>query len=208
MFSDDDFRLYSCARCLKLVRICSRCDRGNQYCSADCRVAGRRDCVRAARARYQRSPRGRERHSAGQRALRQRRRSAGLVPAQTRDQDVGPQMREPPRTAFQTAPGTRTALSLMDSRRRLPTGLPRRLTRPAPVEQSDQGEQRRHEVHCSLCDHACGPFARFGFLPVGRTRRSARTRFVGLVNPDPSRRVWRGQGIGSSYDRAPTEAGE
>lgn len=185
MFSDDDFRLYSCARCLKLVRICRRCDRGNRYCSADCRVAGRRDCVRDARHRYQRSPRGRVLHSARQRALRQRRRAS--APAEPIDRNARPQMRELQRMAFQAATGTRTALFPGTAPQTdLPPGTPRRLRRPSPVEQLDQGAQRRHAVRCSLCDQACGPFARFGYLAAKKSRR-ARTRTIRLVNPDPSR---------------------
>jgi len=185
MFSDDDFRLYSCARCLKLVRICRRCDRGNRYCSAECRVAGRRDCVRDARHRYQHSPRGRLLHSARQRALRQRR--SVLAPAEPLDRDARPQMQELQPMAFQAATGTRTALFLGTAPQTdLPPGTPRRLRRPSPVEQSDQSAQRRHAVHCSLCNQTCAPFARFGFLAAEHSR-PARTTPVRLVNPDPSR---------------------
>ena len=32
----DDARLFLCARCRRQVLICSRCDRGQQYCGARC----------------------------------------------------------------------------------------------------------------------------------------------------------------------------
>ena len=41
-------RLFLCGRCRKLVELCSRCDRGNHYCSPECAAAQRRDSVRRA----------------------------------------------------------------------------------------------------------------------------------------------------------------
>jgi len=66
-------RLYSCARCRVQVRICRRCDRGNVYCGNGCARAQRREGVRRAGSRYQRTPRGARRHAARQRAWRERR---------------------------------------------------------------------------------------------------------------------------------------
>lgn len=65
-------RLYLCARCRAQVFICRRCDRGNRYCR-DCADDARRDSVREAGHRYQRTRRGRFAHAARARRYRARR---------------------------------------------------------------------------------------------------------------------------------------
>ncbi len=68
----DDARLYLCARCRRQVLICSRCDRGQQYCAARCSGLARRESLRAAGRRYQHSRRGRHCHAERQRRYRRR----------------------------------------------------------------------------------------------------------------------------------------
>ena len=68
----DDARLFLCARCQRQVRICSRCDHGQQYCGASCAAACRVESVRAAGRRYQSSRRGRHHHAERQRRYRAR----------------------------------------------------------------------------------------------------------------------------------------
>lgn len=70
---EDSYRLYSCRRCAQQVRICRRCDHGNQYCAADCARIRRRESLRRAGVRYQTSYRGASRHAARQRRWRARR---------------------------------------------------------------------------------------------------------------------------------------
>jgi len=60
--------------CSALFFVCSRCDRGQRYCSQRCRVASRRQQHRAASGRYQRTEGGREAHRVRQRSYRQRHR--------------------------------------------------------------------------------------------------------------------------------------
>jgi len=71
--SQQSYRLYSCRRCAVQVRICSDCDRGNQYCAGDCAQIRRRESVRRAGARFQSSFRGALLHAARQSAWRERR---------------------------------------------------------------------------------------------------------------------------------------
>lgn len=52
-------RFYLCARCLKQVFICSRCDRGQIYCADGCAKIARIQSSRAAGRRYQQSRQGR-----------------------------------------------------------------------------------------------------------------------------------------------------
>lgn len=61
-------RLFLCARCYLQVVICTYCDRGNIYCSRSCAVDARKQSIREAGIRYQKSLKGRLKH-----ALRQRR---------------------------------------------------------------------------------------------------------------------------------------
>ncbi len=70
--SEKSYRLYSCGRCAKQVRICGDCDRGNRYCAGGCAPIRRRESLRRATERYQQSYRGACNHAARQRAWRQR----------------------------------------------------------------------------------------------------------------------------------------
>lgn len=65
-------RLYQCAACGRTVHICRTCDRGNRYCAGVCAPQRRRESLRRAATRYQRSRRGATRHAARQSALRAR----------------------------------------------------------------------------------------------------------------------------------------
>ena len=71
---EDDYRLFNCQRCQRQVRICRLCDHGNVYCSEICSGRGRRDSVRSAGARYQRTPHGARHHAKRQSAWRERQR--------------------------------------------------------------------------------------------------------------------------------------
>lgn len=50
-------RFFLCGRCRSQVTICRSCDRGQRYCGQDCARAARRESVREAERRYQRSRR-------------------------------------------------------------------------------------------------------------------------------------------------------
>ena len=63
-------RRYLCACCRTAVILCSHCDRGNRYCSAECATRVRTRCVQGAGERYQASLRGRHAHAARQRRYR------------------------------------------------------------------------------------------------------------------------------------------
>jgi len=65
-------RRYLCACCRTAVVICSHCDRGNRYCSADCATQMRTRCMQKASRHYQCSSRGRHAHAARQRRYRER----------------------------------------------------------------------------------------------------------------------------------------
>jgi hypothetical protein len=97
-------RIFKCARCFKQVIICSRCDRGQRYCSPDCSETARNHSQRAASHRYQQSREGRIKHALRMRLYRLRKQivthqgSQPLVPygllqtnsADTRKSDAAP----------------------------------------------------------------------------------------------------------------------
>ena len=66
------YRLYHCRRCGMQVCICAQCDCGNLYCPGQCAELARRESVRRAGARYQRTLRGAGRHAERQRRYRER----------------------------------------------------------------------------------------------------------------------------------------
>lgn len=70
----ETYRLYSCGRCQWQVRICRHCDHGNLYCAEVRASVRRRESVRRAGERYQRSYRGACQHAARQRTWRARQR--------------------------------------------------------------------------------------------------------------------------------------
>jgi hypothetical protein len=65
-------RLFLCALCYEQVIICTHCDRGNIYCSFSCSSTARKNSLREAGVRYQRSIKGRLNHALRQRHYMQR----------------------------------------------------------------------------------------------------------------------------------------
>lgn len=66
------YRLYHCQRCGMQVCICAECDCGNLYCPGGCAELARRESMRLAGARYQRTLRGSRKHAERQRRYRER----------------------------------------------------------------------------------------------------------------------------------------
>lgn len=66
-------RVYGCRRCTAEVYVCRRCDHGQVYCAGGCSRICRRESLRRAGARYQRTRRGARHHAARQLRWRQRR---------------------------------------------------------------------------------------------------------------------------------------
>jgi hypothetical protein len=70
--------------CGAVFYVCRPCDRGQAYCSSDCRGAARRAQKRAANGRHHRGPEGRADHRDRQREYRRR-----LVALRVTDQGSG-----------------------------------------------------------------------------------------------------------------------
>lgn len=97
-------RRFLCALCRSAVLICSRCDRGQRYCSAACSLQARSCAQRAAAKRYQDSLKGRHVHATRQGQWR------------ARQQIVTHQGSPPPPCADVLPPSETTALNPDTSR--------------------------------------------------------------------------------------------
>ena len=64
-------RVYCCRRCGVVVWVCPDCDHGQVFCAGECSSSSRRESLRRAGARYQKTRRGAHRHAARQRRWRQ-----------------------------------------------------------------------------------------------------------------------------------------
>jgi hypothetical protein len=67
LLEEPTYRLYYCRRCGVQVQICLRCDHGNIYCAGECSRVARRECMRRAGTRYQRTLHGACHHAERQR---------------------------------------------------------------------------------------------------------------------------------------------
>ncbi len=63
-------RLYHCCRCHAQVIICSNCDRGQRYCSGECRHEARSESLKRAGEKYQATRSGRFNNAARQKRHR------------------------------------------------------------------------------------------------------------------------------------------
>jgi len=73
----ESHRTFICAGCRTRCQLCSRCDRGQRYCSVRCSSAARRASQRRSARRYRQTARGRRSNARRQRRHRERRRRQG-----------------------------------------------------------------------------------------------------------------------------------
>ena len=152
---DRSARLFLCASCRVQVLICSDCDRGPRYCSAQCATTTRMDAQRAAGRRYQDSRDGRMKHAWRMRNWRARRADLTQKVTHQGSPDVrcGDVLESTPSPSLSTV--TRSCLSPQTtSIYALALTLP-----PTP----------RHTLgsHCHFCGKPCAPHVRQGFLRYG-----------------------------------------
>jgi len=152
--SENTYRLYSCARCAKQVRICGECDRGNRYCAQGCARMRRRESLRRAASRYQQSYRGACKHAARSRAWRER--HAQKV---THQGSLGPGV------ALIVAPTstpstTEEAHADTESDRLPPHTMAFEARARARYAHGSHPHVARSELHCCFCGCVLPPFAR------------------------------------------------
>ncbi len=82
-------RLYQCTRCHAQAIICTRCDRGQRYCSVECSGLARTESCRRSVKKYQGTWAGRINNAARQQRYRQRKKQKvthqGSAPERLRD---------------------------------------------------------------------------------------------------------------------------
>jgi hypothetical protein len=146
--SEPSYRLYNCACCAEQVRICRGCDRGNRYCAGVCAALRRRESLRRAGKRYQRSYRGACAHAARQRAWRERQAQEvthhGCLPA-------GVSVTVANSSTQTTAQGNHAHHKLL----------------PQPPAALLELAALPVRARCSLCGRVLSPFARIGPLRGG-----------------------------------------
>lgn len=150
--------MFNCARCRRLVVICTRCDRGQRYCSADCYQVQRKQSVREAGRRYQQTAPG-----ACNNAARQKRWRVRIVTTVTHHTSpTHKHLREEP--PYKDSPNeedfdgkeTRDATS---NRAFVISDL-----MPAAISAGEVGPR------CDFCGRLCGVHARRGTLSAERRR--------------------------------------
>lgn len=143
--------MLNCARCHRLVVICSRYDRGQRYCSAHCVQVQRRRCVREAGRRYQLTPMG-----ARNNAARQKRWRVRIVTAVTHHTSpTHKHLREKP-------PGNNTQKEACDATSNRTLVISHRM--PVATLAGEPGRR------CDFCGRPCGSYTRWGTLSVERRR--------------------------------------
>jgi hypothetical protein len=164
--SSQTYRLYSCARCAERVRICSGCDRGNQYCAGECAQIRRRESRHRAGERYQLGYRGALQHAARQSVWRKRQvqkvTHQGSVPSAEPVIVVSISNQT-------TTEGTHVDMASMQSSpppHSMPHAALSATPTRAPVRWHAQRMARAAE-RCSFCWRALPPFARLGPLRGG-----------------------------------------
>lgn len=135
-------RLYLCARCRSQTFLCTRCDRGQIYCSSICAAASRSQSQREARQRYNKTRRARTLNAERQRRYRLRH---------------GTQTRE--RVTDQGSPMVPDVASSSAS-------TEQRVALPFSSVATAAGI-----IFCHRCSCECAAGVRLGFQKVGHRRR-------------------------------------
>ena len=156
-------RLVICARCSCHVRICTRCDRGNMYCSKICAGLARKRSNLEAGSRYQRTKVGRRKHAARQHRyqLRQRQKMTHQGPH---------------KNVAEIRPGADTAKESIKQ-----PAVAEEVPREHEVQSVSKnngvqtaGGPKTKTTQCHFCRGSCGEFTRLGPLRSWRTRRGRR----------------------------------
>ena len=159
----ESHRLFICVRCGRQIRICTRCDRGNVYCSAPCADFARRRTLREAGRRYQQqTPAGRRNHAARQQRYRLR---------QKKVTHQGPH-----KDLVEIRPGADTAKESTKQpavQEEVPREHDVQLVSKNNATQT-AGDQEAKTIRCHFCGGPCGEFTRLGPLRRWRTRRGRR----------------------------------
>ncbi len=132
-------RLYFCCRCQAQVIICSRCDRGQRYCTGGCAADARTASLQRAAKKYRSTRAGRTNNAARQKRYRERQKQK--VP-------------KVPKVTHQGSPPDRPHDVL-----KTPFDWP-----GSPQQQDQNGT----DLFCHHCGAVCDPYLRQDFLHQSR----------------------------------------
>ena len=143
--------MFNCARCHRLVVICTRCDCGQRYCSTHCTRAQRRRSVREAGRRYQRT-----RHGARNNAARQKRWRTRIATTVTHHPSpTHKHLREP-------LPGENVHQEACNATSNRTPVISNWVPITIPTGEVDR--------RCDFCGRRCGSYTRWGTLSAERRR--------------------------------------
>jgi hypothetical protein len=148
-------RLFQCACCHSLVRICTSCDRGQRFCQFPCAGQARRESTRLANKKYRESSKGRRRNRLRQRRYRQRRAIPKQIPNVTHQGSSNSEAQPKQRLLTQIEEACKSPKENLDAK-------------SAPPESSKASGPDKEKLagyHCNFCQSLCGHFARRDFLP-------------------------------------------
>lgn len=166
----EDYRLFMCAFCHALVRICSHCDRGQRYCSKECARRRRLELGRQSGRTYQKTPAGRRNHARRQAKYRRRQRdlpaplgrlnvSQELLQTRTLERRRTLARQHLPGLRRRTAPG---CVTHQGTPHRWQAGMVTVMRVPTPSRVTPNHFD--NEVRCDFCGVLSQPFARLGFI--------------------------------------------
>ena len=135
-------RLYLCTRCRLQCAICSRCDRGHSYCTAECASASRREAQKRNEQRYRKTRRAQTLNAQRQQRFRLR------------------QLAQKPKTVTHQGSDTSPTCASFQSSRQT----------PAPPSLAS-ALATLGVVFCHRCGCVCEPRVRLGFLTDSDRRR-------------------------------------
>jgi len=159
----ESHRLFCCVRCHRQIRICTRCDRGNVYCSPLCAGCARRRTLREAGRRYQQTMAGRRKHASRQ--LRYQLRLRKKMTHQGTHKEL-----VDIRPAADTAKESTKQPAVQEE-----------VSREHDVQSVSENNatqttsgQKAKTTRCHFCGGPCGAFTRLGPLRCLRVRRGRR----------------------------------
>lgn len=171
-------RSYRCERCAKTVAICSRCDRGQRYCAADCSVKQRRESLRRAGRRHQASRTGRRKHAARQDQYRRRQKRIVTHQGPPEDsvfvQPLGSGLSTPPEKENSDVPSR--PVSVLPAAPVLSRASAAALSSPVPPSSASSPSAPGKEHVCHFCGAAQSAYLRRDSLCQLRRRLSGKAR--------------------------------
>lgn len=151
--------MFTCARCHRQVAICTRCDRGQRYCSAHCRRQQRTANVREAVRRYQQTPHG-ARNNAARQKLWRLRSATRIVTTVTHHPSITHSLLR------EEVPVKNAPKENCDATSHRTPVIAHRIPVLLPTGETGQTVRR-----CDFCGRPCGSYARSETLSAYRRRK-------------------------------------